>query len=63
MLRHVNNTIPSSATQSRNRVLVTKTHTALEGGNPPLADFHVTPPLGRSMMGAAGLVAKRRNEG
>jgi hypothetical protein len=47
--RHSNKTIPASATHSRNRVRVRKTHIALVGGSCAFADFHVTPPLGRSM--------------
>jgi len=46
---HNNKTIPASATQSKNRVRVRNTHIALVGGSWAFADFHVTPPLGRSM--------------
>jgi hypothetical protein len=46
---HSNKTIPASATHSKNRVRVRKTHIALVGGSCAFADFHVTPPLGRSM--------------
>lgn len=46
---HSNKTIPANATHSKNRVRVRNTHIALVGGNCALADFHVTPPLGRSM--------------
>jgi hypothetical protein len=46
---HSNKTIPVSATHSKNRVRVRKTHIALVGGSCAFADFHVTPPLGRSM--------------
>lgn len=38
------------ATPSRNLVLVTKLHTALEGGSWALAAFQLKPPLGRSMV-------------
>jgi hypothetical protein len=46
---HSNKTTPASATHSKNRVRVRKTHIALVGGSCAFADFHVTPPLGRSM--------------
>lgn len=38
------------ATPSRNLVLVTKLHTALEGGSWALAAFQLKPPLGRSIV-------------
>jgi hypothetical protein len=50
--RHVNSIMPINETVRRNRVLVKKTHIALVGGSWALADFHVMPPLGRSMMAA-----------
>jgi hypothetical protein len=42
-------TIPANARHSKNRVRVKNTHIALVGGRFAFADFHVTPPLGRSM--------------
>lgn len=46
---------PNSATQSKNRVRVTNTHTAREGGKRERADFHVVaPPLGSSIVGWVG---------
>lgn len=47
--RHNNNTAPTTATRTRNRVLVKKTHTALVGGRLARAAFQLTPPLGRSI--------------
>lgn len=41
---------PTIAIDTKKRVLVTSTKTALHGGSLALADFHVTPPLGRSMI-------------
>lgn len=41
---------PAIATDTKKRVLVTSTRIALHGGNLALADFHVTPPLGRSIL-------------
>lgn len=47
---------PVRATDTRKRVLVTRNSTALHGGSLALADFHVTPPLGRSIFaGEKGL--------
>src|SRR5271156_6113063 len=40
---------PAKATATRNLVRVIKTRIALHGGIRALADFHVTPPLGRSI--------------
>lgn len=54
MPRHSNKITPTTAMVSRKRVLVKNTHTALVGGNCALADFHVMPPLGSSMMSASG---------
>jgi hypothetical protein len=42
-------TRPTSATDTRKRVRVRTTHIALKGGSLAFADFHVTPPLGRSI--------------
>ena len=41
--------IPAMVIDTKKRVLVTSTRIALHGGNLALADFHVTPPLGRSI--------------
>lgn len=48
--RHNNTTTPERATKRRNRVRVRKLNIALEGGSRALADFQVTPPLGRSIV-------------
>lgn len=50
MPRHNNRITPVRATPSRNLVLVTKLHTALEGGSWALAAFQLKPPLGRSIV-------------
>ena len=47
---HNSTTRPARATKTRKRVLVRKWTTALDGGNRALADFHVTPPLGSSIV-------------
>lgn len=47
---HSNTTKPVNATEIRNRGRVRKTRRALHGGNLDLADFHVTPPFGSSMV-------------
>ena len=44
--RHSSSMVPASATNTRNLVLVRKTHIALEGGSDDLADFQLMPPLG-----------------
>jgi hypothetical protein len=59
MSRHVNKTIPTSATVKRNLVFVTTFHIARDGGSRALADFHVMPPLGISMLGKGAAVPHR----
>jgi hypothetical protein len=41
---------PVNAIETRNLVRVKKSRTALHGGRRALADFHVTPPLGKSIL-------------
>jgi hypothetical protein len=41
---------PVNAIATRNLVRVKTTRTAFHGGKRALADFHVTPPLGRSIL-------------
>ena len=48
--RHKSTINPPSATKSRKRVFVRKYHIALVGGNRALADFHVMPPFGYSIV-------------
>jgi hypothetical protein len=47
--RHNNRVIPARATESKNRVLVRKTHIARVGGKFALAIFQLTPPFGSSI--------------
>ena len=47
---HSNMMRPVKATAIRNLVRVTMTSTALQGGKRALADFHVTHPLGKSIV-------------
>lgn len=47
---HIKIMSPVNATAKRKRVLVIRCSIALEGGSRFLADFHVTPPLGRSIV-------------
>ena len=48
--RHIRISKPVRATETRKRVRVSSTSTARHGGNRALADFQVTPPLGKSMV-------------
>lgn len=43
--------MPAIASERITRVCVRNLHITLVGGSLALADFHVTPPLGKSMMG------------
>lgn len=47
---HNKTTRPAKATNTRNLVLVRKCITARDGGSLDFADFHVTPPLGSSIV-------------
>ena len=51
---------PVNAIETRNLVRVKKSSTALHGGRRALADFHVTPPLGKSILYKLG---DRQNAG
>ena len=51
---HINITIPTIATTSKNFVRVKKFQIALEGGSRAFADFQLTPPLGSSILSRAG---------
>jgi hypothetical protein len=51
---------PVNATVTRNLVRVKTTRTALHGGKRALADFHVTPPLGRSIL--SGFVIRKETD-
>jgi hypothetical protein len=47
--RHSRITRPVTAIETKNRVRVRRTRTALHGGRPALADFQLTPPFGSNM--------------
>lgn len=47
--RHNKMIKPVMASEARNRVRVTRTSRARQGGSLALADFHVTPPLGSNI--------------
>jgi hypothetical protein len=48
--RHNKTIRPVMARDIKKRVLVTRTRIARHGGNLALADFHVTPPFGSSIL-------------
>ena len=60
---HSNMMRPVNATATRNLVRVKTTRTALHGGKRALADFHVTPPLGNSILSISAVCRESRKEG
>lgn len=53
--RHMRISRPVKAMETKKRVRVNKTMTALHGGNLALADFQLTPPFGNNMMKDDGM--------